>query len=44
VARGAVELNGSRLEQGDGASVSEEQKLAISGAQDGSEILLFDLA
>ncbi len=44
VARGAVELNGTRLEQGDGAAVSDEQKLAIAGAQDGSEILLFDLA
>lgn len=44
VARGSVELNGTRLEQGDGAAVSDEQKLAITGAQDGSEILLFDLA
>jgi len=44
VARGAVELNGARLAQGDGAAISDEQKLAIAGAQDGSEILLFDLA
>ena len=44
VARGSVQLNGSRLEQGDGANVSDEQKLAITGKQDGSEILLFDLA
>ena len=44
VARGAVELNGKRLEQGDGAAVSEEQKLAIIGTADGSEVLLFDLA
>jgi len=44
VAKGSVELNGTRLEQGDGAAVSDEQKLAIAGAQDGSEILLFDLA
>jgi quercetin 2,3-dioxygenase len=44
VARGGVDLNGTRLEQGDGAAVSEEQNLAIAGAQDGSEILLFDLA
>jgi len=44
VAKGSVELNGKLLEQGDGAAVSDEQKLAIAGAQDGSEILLFDLA
>ena len=44
VAKGSVELNGKRLEQGDGAAVSDEQKLALAGAQDGSEILLFDLA
>lgn len=44
VARGSVELNGTRLEQGDGAALSDEQKLAIAGAENGSEILLFDLA
>jgi redox-sensitive bicupin YhaK (pirin superfamily) len=44
IARGSVELNGTRLEQGDGAAASDEQKLSITGAQDGSEILLFDLA
>jgi len=44
VAKGSVELDGKLLEQGDGAAVSDEQKLAIAGAQDGSEILLFDLA
>ncbi len=44
VARGSVELNGTHLEQGDGAAASNEQKLSITGAQDGSEILLFDLA
>jgi redox-sensitive bicupin YhaK (pirin superfamily) len=44
VARGSVELNGTRLEQGDGAAISDEQKLAITGAEDGSEVLLFDLA
>ena len=43
VAKGAVELNGTKLEQGDGAAISDEQKLAIKGAQD-AEILLFDLA
>jgi len=44
VAKGSVDLNGTRLEQGDGAAVDDEQKLAIAGAADGSEILLFDLA
>ena len=44
VAKGAVELNGAHLNQGDGAAVSDEQKLSIAGTQDGSEILLFDLA
>jgi len=44
VAKGSVELNGTRLEQGEGAAVSDEQKLGIAGAQDGAELLLFDLA
>jgi redox-sensitive bicupin YhaK (pirin superfamily) len=48
VARGAVQLNGSQLEQGDGASVSEEAKITIRastmGANDNAEVLLFDLA
>jgi len=44
VAKGSVELNGTRLEQGDGAAVSDEQNLTIVGAEDGAEILLFDLA
>ena len=43
VARGAVSLNGQKLEQGDGAAVSEEQALAIRAEKD-AEILLFDLA
>ena len=43
VARGAVQLNGMQLKAGDGAAVSEEEKLEIS-ANDTSEILLFDLA
>jgi hypothetical protein len=42
VAKGAVELNGKSLHQGDGAAVSDEQKLAIKGTRD-AEILLFDL-
>jgi quercetin 2,3-dioxygenase len=43
VARGAVDLNGTKLEAGDGAGVSEETKLAIAASGD-SEILVFDLA
>lgn len=43
VARGAVLLNGMPLKAGDGAAVSEEEKLEIR-ANDTSEILLFDLA
>jgi redox-sensitive bicupin YhaK (pirin superfamily) len=43
VAKGAVELNGKALDQGDGAAVSEESRLTIKGTQD-AEILLFDLA
>jgi quercetin 2,3-dioxygenase len=43
IAKGAAELNGKPLSQGDGAAVSEEQKLTIKGTKD-AEILLFDLA
>jgi redox-sensitive bicupin YhaK (pirin superfamily) len=43
VAKGAVELNGKSLNQGDGAAVSDEQKLVVKGASD-AEVLLFDLA
>jgi len=45
VARGTVKLNGKELHQGDGAAVSEELKLTISGVgKEDAEILLFDLA
>ena len=43
VARGAVELNGTPLAQGDGAAISDEKKLSIKGTDD-AEVLLFDLA
>jgi redox-sensitive bicupin YhaK (pirin superfamily) len=43
VAKGAVELNGQSLSQGDGAAVSEEKTLVVKGSAD-AEILLFDLA
>ncbi|MGH2352635.1 MAG: pirin family protein [Chloroflexota bacterium] len=42
VARGAVELNGHRLEDGDGASVAGEALLALRGERE-SDLLLFDL-
>ena len=42
VARGAVELNGQRLEQGDGAAVEDERRLKIVG-REAAEVLLFDL-
>ncbi len=42
IARGNVELNGQRLAQGDGASVSRETQLTLT-ASDNAEVLLFDL-
>jgi redox-sensitive bicupin YhaK (pirin superfamily) len=42
IAKGAVELNGKALKQGDGAA-TDEQKLVIKAAEE-SEVLLFDLA
>ena len=43
IARGAVEVNGKKLSQGDGAAISDEKKLTIKGVAD-AEVLLFDLA
>lgn len=43
VAAGSVVVNDSKLDQGDGAAVSEESKFTIA-ARDQSEVLLFDLA
>jgi quercetin 2,3-dioxygenase len=43
VAKGAVELNGKSLKQGDGAALSEEKQLVVKGASE-AEVLLFDLA
>lgn len=42
VARGAVELNGMAMKQGDGAAVSDETALRLLASED-SDILLFDL-
>jgi hypothetical protein len=43
VAKGEVELNGQKLQQGDGAAVSDEKELTIKANKD-AEVLLFDLA
>jgi hypothetical protein len=43
VVRGAIELNGSKMDAGDGAAVSKEELLQFE-ATEPSEILLFDLA
>jgi redox-sensitive bicupin YhaK (pirin superfamily) len=43
VARGSVTLNGKKLETGDGAAISEEKTLQVTGVDD-AEVLLFDLA
>ncbi|MGE0156345.1 MAG: pirin family protein [Geobacter sp.] len=43
VARGSVELNGHSLAQGDGAAVSDEHQLMLTGREK-AELLLFDLA
>jgi len=43
VAHGSVTLNGDRLETGDGAAISEEKKVELTGV-DEAEVLLFDLA
>jgi redox-sensitive bicupin YhaK (pirin superfamily) len=43
VARGSVTLNGTKLETGDGAAISAEKALQLTGVKD-AEVLLFDLA
>jgi len=43
VARGSIDLNGQTLREGDGAAVSDEERLDLT-AKDNSEVLLFDLA
>ncbi|MEL6316026.1 MAG: pirin family protein [Pseudomonadota bacterium] len=43
IARGAVLLNGERLEAGDGAGIEGAGALRLEGAED-AELLLFDLA
>lgn len=43
IAHGAVTLNGTQLQQGDGAGISQESSLTLEATED-SEVLLFDLA
>jgi len=43
IARGAIELDGKILEQGDGASLDGEKNLLFTGKENGSEFLVFDL-
>jgi len=42
VARGSLEVNGERLEEGDGARLRDPGAIALSGGR-GAEVLLFDL-
>jgi redox-sensitive bicupin YhaK (pirin superfamily) len=44
VVRGAVSLNGQPMQEGDGAEVSGEAELSVTGGASGGEVLLFDLA
>jgi quercetin 2,3-dioxygenase len=43
VARGSVKLNGQQLAEGDGAAISAEKSVELTGVKD-AEVLLFDLA
>src|SRR3984885_9945418 len=43
VAKGQVKLNGTPLQEGDGAALSEEKSVELTGV-DNAEVLLFDLA
>lgn len=43
VMRGQASLNGQTLEEGDGAAVSGEGELSVTGSGAGGEVLLFDL-
>ena len=42
-ARGSIDVNGTKLAEGDGAAIENEEVLRITGAGGTSEILLFDL-
>jgi hypothetical protein len=42
VARGSLEVNGVRMDEGDGARVRDERVLRFAGARP-AEVLVFDL-
>lgn len=44
VAEGTLVLNGQKLSTGDGAAISDEEKLVLEGSGEGAELLLFDLS
>jgi hypothetical protein len=44
VARGTVLLNDQLLKAGDGAAISEEESLTLTGQEQAAEVLVFDLA
>lgn len=44
VVRGGIDLSGHRLREGDGARVSEEDAVTLTGLAPESEVLLYDLA
>jgi redox-sensitive bicupin YhaK (pirin superfamily) len=43
VARGSIKLNGAEMKEGDGAAISAEKRVELTGVKD-AEVLLFDLA
>jgi quercetin 2,3-dioxygenase len=43
VARGSIILNGTPMDEGDGAAISEEKAVSLAGVKN-AEVLLFDLA
>jgi hypothetical protein len=43
VVRGSVSLNGAKLDEGDGAAISNEKIVELTGEKN-AEVLLFDLA
>lgn len=43
VARGAVDVNGTRLREGDGLAIADEPAITITAAPEGGEALLFDM-
>ena len=44
MAAGAAQINGQRLNPGDGAAIDQAGELAISGLSEEAELLLFDMA